>query len=52
MNLRDRFKVIIGGAETSQEKADELGADGWAESAGQAVALCRNLMGAEAEASA
>lgn len=52
MNLRDRFKVIIGGAETSQEKADELGADGWAENAGQAVALCRNLMGAEAEASA
>jgi methanogenic corrinoid protein MtbC1 len=52
MSLRDRFKVIIGGAETSQEKADELGADGWAENAGQAVALCRNLMGAEAEASA
>lgn len=44
MNLRDRFKVIIGGAETTQEKADEMGADGWAPNAVQAVTLCRNLM--------
>jgi methanogenic corrinoid protein MtbC1 len=44
MGLRDRFKVIIGGAETTQEKADEMGADGWAPNAVEAVRLCRNLM--------
>jgi 5-methyltetrahydrofolate--homocysteine methyltransferase len=36
--------VIIGGAQTSQEAADEMGADGWAPNAVEAVRLCRNLM--------
>lgn len=44
MGLRDRFKVIIGGALTSQAVADEIGADGWAPNAVEAVRLCRNLM--------
>jgi 5-methyltetrahydrofolate--homocysteine methyltransferase len=44
MGLRDRFGVIIGGAQTSQEAADEMGADGWAPNAVEAVRLCRNLM--------
>jgi methylmalonyl-CoA mutase cobalamin-binding domain/chain len=44
MGLRDRFQVIIGGAQTSQEAADEMGADGWAPNAVEAVRLCRNLM--------
>jgi 5-methyltetrahydrofolate--homocysteine methyltransferase len=44
MGLRDRFQVIIGGAQTSQEVADEMGADGWAPNAVEAVRLCRNLM--------
>jgi 5-methyltetrahydrofolate--homocysteine methyltransferase len=44
MGLGDRFEVIIGGAQTSQEMADEMGADGWAPNAVEAVALCRNLV--------
>jgi methanogenic corrinoid protein MtbC1 len=44
MDLRDRFQVIIGGGQTSQEAADEMGADGWAPNAIEAVGLCRNLM--------
>jgi 5-methyltetrahydrofolate--homocysteine methyltransferase len=44
MDLRDRFQVIIGGAQTSQEAADEMGADGWAPNAVEAVRLCRNLL--------
>lgn len=43
MGLRDRFQVIIGGAQTSQKAADEMGADGWAPNAVEAVRLCRNL---------
>jgi hypothetical protein len=45
MGLRDRFKVIVGGAETSQENADAMGADGWAPNAVAAVRLCRDLLG-------
>jgi methylmalonyl-CoA mutase cobalamin-binding domain/chain len=44
MGLADKFKVIIGGAETSQEKADQMGADGWAPNAVEAVTLCQRLM--------
>ncbi len=44
MGLKDRFRVIIGGAETSQAKADQMGADGWAPNAVEAVTLCQDLM--------
>ena len=44
MGLRERFKVIVGGGTTTQETADELGADGWAPNAVEAVALCEGLM--------
>jgi len=44
MGLKDRFRVIIGGAETSQEKAEKMGADGWAPNAVEAVTLCKGLM--------
>jgi methylmalonyl-CoA mutase cobalamin-binding domain/chain len=44
MDLRERFKVIVGGGTTTQETADELGADGWAPNAVEAVALCEGLM--------
>ncbi|MBW1686402.1 MAG: cobalamin-dependent protein [Deltaproteobacteria bacterium] len=44
MGLRDRFKVIVGGGATTQEIADELGTDGWAETAVAAVALCEGLV--------
>ena len=45
MGLKGKFKVIIGGAETSQEKAHQMGADGWAPNAVEAVTLCQRLMG-------
>jgi methanogenic corrinoid protein MtbC1 len=45
MGVRDDFKVIIGGAETNQAKAVEIGADGWAPNAVEAVSLCRSLIG-------
>ena len=44
MGLKDKFKVIIGGTETSQEKAEAMGADGWAKNAVGAVDLCKKLM--------
>ena len=45
MGLRDKFKVIIGGAETTPEKAEAMGCDGQAENAVEAVSLCEGLMG-------
>jgi methylmalonyl-CoA mutase cobalamin-binding domain/chain len=44
MGLRERFKVIVGGGATTEEIADELGADGWAENAVTAAALCEGLV--------
>lgn len=44
MGLRKQFKVIIGGAQTSQETADAMGADGWAPNAVAAVKLCQHLL--------
>ena len=31
--VRDKYKIIIGGGPTSQEYADRIGADGYAENA-------------------
>ena len=45
MGLRDQFKVIIGGAETTKEKAEAMGCDGQADNAVEAVSLCERLMG-------
>jgi len=45
MGLRDKFKVIIGGAETTKEKAEAMGCDGQADNAVEAVSLCERLMG-------
>ncbi len=51
--LRDRVKVMVGGAPVSTEWAQEIGADGYAEDAVGAVALARRLVGpAEIEKSA
>ncbi|MBP8258197.1 MAG: corrinoid protein [Verrucomicrobia bacterium] len=41
--LRERFKVMIGGAPITQKYADEIGADGYSENAAGAVALARRL---------
>jgi len=42
--VRDQYKVIIGGGPTSQEYADEIGADGYGETAYNAVELCSKLL--------
>jgi 5-methyltetrahydrofolate--homocysteine methyltransferase len=44
--VRKGLKVIIGGAPISQKYADEIGADGYAPDASQAVVLARQLVGA------
>ncbi len=43
--IRDRVKVLVGGAPVNQEWADSIGADGYAEDAMAAVALAKRLMG-------
>jgi 5-methyltetrahydrofolate--homocysteine methyltransferase len=42
--LRDRVKVMVGGAPVTQEFAKEIGSDGTAEDAAAAVALAKRLM--------
>jgi corrinoid protein of di/trimethylamine methyltransferase len=43
--VRERVKVIVGGAPVTQDFADEIGADGYSDNAGGAVGLVRGLMG-------
>jgi methylmalonyl-CoA mutase cobalamin-binding domain/chain len=43
--VRGDVKVIIGGAPTTQEWADEIEADGWAGDAVDAVSLVKKLVG-------
>jgi corrinoid protein of di/trimethylamine methyltransferase len=43
--IRDKFKVIVGGAPTNGKWAKDIGADGWAENSTDAVELCNQLMG-------
>lgn len=45
-NIRDQFKVIVGGAPISQSFADKIGADGYASNAAQAVKLSKDLLNA------
>jgi len=42
--LREKTKVIVGGAPVTQRFAEEIGADGYGETAGAAVALARKLV--------
>ena len=42
--LRDRIKIIIGGAPVTAEYAKKIGADGFAADAGQAVKLAKSLI--------
>jgi corrinoid protein of di/trimethylamine methyltransferase len=44
MNLRDRFKVMVGGAPVTPEYADESGADGYGENAAEAVETAKRLV--------
>ncbi len=43
--LRDRAKVMIGGAPVTQAYADEIGADGYSDDAASAVDLAKRLIG-------
>lgn len=45
--VRDKYQVIIGGGPTSQEYADQIGADGYADTAFDGVDLCDRLLGIE-----
>jgi len=46
--LRDKVKVMIGGAPVTQAFADDIGADGYADDAISAVNVARKLVGASA----
>ena len=43
-NLRDRVKVIVGGAPLTQHYADDIGADGYAPDAASAVDLVKQIL--------
>ena len=45
MRIRDKHVVMVGGAPTSRQWADQIGADGWAETADQAVRVAQKLVG-------
>lgn len=44
LNLRDRFKVVVGGGAVTKEWAQEVGADGFAENAEEAVEILSELL--------
>jgi corrinoid protein of di/trimethylamine methyltransferase len=44
--LREKTRVMIGGAPITQQYADEIGADGYSDNASAAVGLARKLAGA------
>lgn len=44
-NIRDRFKIIVGGEPISQAFADKIGADGYAADASGAVRVAKELAG-------
>lgn len=46
-NVRDNFKVMVGGGPISQSFADKIGADGYSVNAAEAVRLARKLVGRE-----
>jgi corrinoid protein of di/trimethylamine methyltransferase len=42
--IRDKVKVMVGGAPVTQHFADDIGADGYSDNANSAVALAKHLM--------
>lgn len=42
--IRNKYKIIVGGSPTSDEWADEIGADGWADDAIEAVSLVNKIL--------
>ena len=43
--LRDKVKVMVGGAPVSSSFAEEIGADGYSDSANSAVIKAKELLG-------
>jgi len=43
--LRDNIKIMVGGVPTTQEFADEVGADAWGKDAFDAVEKAKKIMG-------
>ncbi len=43
--VRERFRILVGGAPVTQQYADEIGADGYGANATEAVTLARRLTG-------
>jgi 5-methyltetrahydrofolate--homocysteine methyltransferase len=43
--VRDKVKVLVGGAPVTRQYAEEIGADGYGENASNAVALARRMVG-------
>jgi len=48
--VRDKIRILVGGAPTTQEWADEIGADGWGKDAIAAVNLATTLIEEKREA--
>jgi len=46
--MRGRVKVLVGGAPVTREWAEEIGADGYAENAVEAVREAKRLLGINA----
>lgn len=44
LGKREQFIVMVGGGSMDKAWVDEIGADGWTESAGEAVGLAKNLV--------
>ena len=42
--LREKYKVIVGGAPTTEEWADQIGADGWADDGIEAVHKIKEIL--------
>ena len=47
LGIKEKVKVIIGGAATNQEFANEIGADGYEATAVRAPKLCKKILGKE-----
>ena len=44
LNVRNKYKVIVGGGAVQREFAEEIGADGYALEASDGVELCRKIL--------
>ena len=44
LGKRDQFKIMVGGGSMDKAWVEEIGADGWKESAGEAVGLAKELV--------